>query len=223
MWNNCDKYFQTWLWLQEMLPWILLSISAKNPQGSLHGSPHLLLKVKDWFLEKPFKFQVSYGFLQILQLILPHYHVLQGATVSDLQAKSTAFHSKWEVIFGRFSILRKRNYLNFFRIVVVFFKRLLPVKQKIVGEKLRILMRGPWNLLSLKFQDLLMIWIIRIKVAMMTKTRKCWTQLTRHVLLSKQKAKGSWVRGMDHLTGVLSFIIFFSEFTSRHTIDSQEA
>ena len=52
MWNDCDKCCQTWLWLQKMLPWIPLSISAKNPHGSPQGNPHLLLKVKDWYLEK---------------------------------------------------------------------------------------------------------------------------------------------------------------------------
>ena len=52
MWNDCDKCCQTWLWLRKMLPWIPLSISAKNPHGSPQGNPHLLLKVKDWYLEK---------------------------------------------------------------------------------------------------------------------------------------------------------------------------
>ena len=114
MWNDCDKCCQTWLWLQKMLPWIPLSILAKNPQGSPHESPHLL-QVKEWFLEEPFKFQTSSGFLQIRPPILHHYHVLHDATVSDLQVKSTVFHSKW-VILGQIwilTVLISKNFVLF--------------------------------------------------------------------------------------------------------------
>ena len=220
MWNNCDTYSQTWLWLQKMLPWIPLSILAKNPQGSPHESPHLL-QVKEWFLEEPFKFQTSSGFLQIRPPILHHYHVLHDATVSDLQVKSTVFHSKWVICFW---VPRKKHcFLSGFRIVAVFFKRLLPAKQKIVGEKLRILMRGPWNLLLLKFQDHLTIFIRMMKMATTKMKKKCWMQLTRHVLLLKQKERGSWVRGMDHFNRCFVFYyrLKVHRKLSRHNIDKQ--
>ena len=196
MWNDCDKCCQTWLWLRKMLPWIPLSISAKNPHGSPQGNPHLLLKVKDWYLEKSIRnlsnFTDSSTYFTPLSRPPRRNSLRSSSKIYSVSFQVSYFGVRFE---WQFWILR---ILCFFRIVAVFFMRLQLWKQKTVGEMLRILMRGPWILLSLKFQDLLIILIVRIRVAtMMTKT-KSWTPLTRHVSLQRQKAGGSWVRGMHH-------------------------